>query len=130
MAQLNHRNSVKKEKLCSTKTPVLLTFSLFRALKLTFPTDVGRIIEDEQITSDLGYASPGQYVEALSPARFRPAFLQKYLLNMSIKLQYFNAKDSIEVRIPTSPRPLIVRGGCGRDQTYSLYLQRRYSCVV
>lgn len=42
---------------CAGRVPVLLQRSLYRAIKLTFATDVGGIITEGRITSDVGTGS-------------------------------------------------------------------------
>lgn len=46
--------------------------SLYRDLKLTYPTDVGGIVTDDRITTDIETGNLGQSVGVLASADFRP----------------------------------------------------------
>lgn len=54
------------------EVPVLFHPSLYKVVKLTYPMDVGRIVLDERMTSELVIESLGQSVRVLSGADFRP----------------------------------------------------------
>lgn len=60
----------KISKLCSGRVPVRLHPSLYRALKLTYPTDVGRIGTEGQITTDIRTSSMEQFIGILNAYRF------------------------------------------------------------
>lgn len=45
--------------------------SLYRGLKLTYPTDIDGIVQDGQIMSELGTESLGQSVGVVTAADFR-----------------------------------------------------------
>lgn len=57
---------------CAGRVPVLIHPSLYRAIKLIYPMDVGGIALDGRITSELGVGSLGQSVGVLSSSDFRP----------------------------------------------------------
>ena len=57
-------------KLCSGRVCVYVHPSLYRALKVTFPTDVGGIVTSGRLTTDLGHGSLGQTVGLLTPEHF------------------------------------------------------------
>lgn len=65
----------KLEKFCAGRALVLLHPSLYRAQKLTFPTDIGGIVLDARIMSNIGTGSLGQSVRFLSPANFHPVYI-------------------------------------------------------
>lgn len=54
MAQVESDESKKLAKLCPGRVLVLLYPTLYRTLKLTFPTDVGGIVLDGRNTFDIG----------------------------------------------------------------------------
>lgn len=72
MFELENHNLKNLRQFCSGRVPVLLHPSLYRAIKLTYPTDVGGIVTEGRMTSELGVGSLGQSVGVLSPADFRP----------------------------------------------------------
>lgn len=57
---------------CAGRVPVVLHPSVYRAAKLTFPMDVGGIVPEGRMTTELGTGSLGHSVGVLSPADFRP----------------------------------------------------------
>lgn len=67
MAQIESPELKKLSAYCVGKVSVLLHTSLYRVLKLMFPTDVGNIVIDNQITTDIVTGSLGQYIEILTP---------------------------------------------------------------
>lgn len=62
----------KMSNLCAGRNPFNLHPSLYKALKLTFPTDVGGIASDGRITTDIETGSLGQFEEVLNPIDFCP----------------------------------------------------------
>lgn len=50
------------KQFCSGRVPVLVHPSLYRALKLTFPWDVGGISQDGSIKTEMGTGSMGEAV--------------------------------------------------------------------
>lgn len=70
------RMMVKLKKMlsefCARRVPILLHPSLYRAVKLTYPMDVGGIVLDGRMTSEIGTGSLGQSVGVLIAADFRP----------------------------------------------------------
>lgn len=62
----------KLSHFCAESVPVVLHPSVYRAAKLTFPMDVGRIVPGGRMTTELGTGSLGHSVGVLSPADFRP----------------------------------------------------------
>lgn len=61
--------------MCAGRGLVLLHPSLHRALKLTFPTDVGVIVQDSRITTDIGTESLEQSLGVLTPIDFHPIYV-------------------------------------------------------
>lgn len=57
---------------CAGRVPGLFHPSLCRALKLTFPADVGGIVTDGRITTDIGTGSLEQSVGHMTSTEFRP----------------------------------------------------------
>lgn len=74
IAQIESLELKKLAQLCAGRVPVLLHPSLYRALKLTFPMDIGDTVLDRQITSDIGTSSLGQ----CDPLRFPSSLLIKF----------------------------------------------------
>lgn len=62
IARVETTELCKVAKTCAWRTPVLLQPSLYEALKLTFPTDIGGIVLHGRITSDVGSGNLGQSV--------------------------------------------------------------------
>lgn len=62
----------KLRHICAGMVPVLLHPSLYRTVKLIYPTEVVGIVLEGRITSELGTGSVGQSVEVLTSANFRP----------------------------------------------------------
>ena len=63
----------KLKQFCSGRAPVLVHPSLYRALKLTFPWDVGGLSADGSVKTEMGQGSMGEAVGILSPSMFKPA---------------------------------------------------------
>ena len=69
--------SYLKDNLISSKglvgrVPVVLHPSLYRALKLTYPRDVGGLAHDGAINNEMATGSRSQTVGVLTPAMFSP----------------------------------------------------------
>lgn len=56
---------------CAGRVPVFVHPSLYRALKLTFPWDIGGISQDGTINTEMGHGSMGEAVGILTPAMFK-----------------------------------------------------------
>ena len=54
------------------RVPVVLHPSLYRAVKLTFPRDIGGLAHDGAITNEMATGSMSQTVGVLTPAMFSP----------------------------------------------------------
>ena len=54
------------------RVPVVLHPSLYRAIKLTFPRDVGGLAHDGAIDNEMATGSMSQTVGVLTPAMFSP----------------------------------------------------------
>ena len=54
------------------RVPVVLHPSLYRAVKLTFPRDIGGLAHDGAITNEMATSSMSQTVGVLTPAMFSP----------------------------------------------------------
>ena len=54
------------------RVPVVLHPSLYRAVKLTFPRDIGGLAHDGAITNEMATGSMNQTVGVLTPAMFSP----------------------------------------------------------
>ena len=54
------------------RVPVVLHLSLYRAVKLTFPRDIGGLAHDGAITNEMATGSMSQTVGVLTPAMFSP----------------------------------------------------------
>ena len=66
---------VTEGKLCDEligRSPLFVHLSLYRALKLTFPRDVGGLAHDDAIPTEIATESMSQIVGVLTPAMFRP----------------------------------------------------------
>lgn len=72
MMELENGNLRKLKQFCAGRVPVLLHHFLYRAVKLTYPTDVGGIVLDGRMITEWGAGSLGQYVGVLSSADFPP----------------------------------------------------------
>ena len=72
LAELEHSSLKKCITYCSGRVPILVHPSLYRALKLKFPIDVGGITRDNRVTTELGTGSLRQAVGILTPKDFRP----------------------------------------------------------
>lgn len=72
MLEIDDPEIKKLRQFCAGRVPVLVHPSLYRAIKLTYPTDVGGIALDGRIMSELGVGSLGQSVGVLSGSDFRP----------------------------------------------------------
>lgn len=72
MIQIKSPDLKKMLQLCSGRVLLLFHSSLYRVLNLTFLTDVGGIVSDGRITTDIGTGSLGQYVRVQTPADFCP----------------------------------------------------------
>lgn len=70
--ELENSTLKKLRHFCSGRVPVLLHPSLYRAVKLIYPTDVGGIVLDGRITTELGTGSLGQSVGVLTNVDFHP----------------------------------------------------------
>lgn len=57
---------------CEGRTPLYVHPSLYRALKLTFPLDVGGVAKDGLPSAELLTGSLGQACYVLTPEDFRP----------------------------------------------------------
>lgn len=68
----NTRLEKKYEKFCARKVPVVLHTALYRTLKLPYPIDIGGIVLDSRMTSEMGTGSLRQSVGVFSFADFRP----------------------------------------------------------
>ena len=55
------------------RIPVVLHPSIYRAIKLTYPRDVGGLAHDGVITNEMATGSMCQTVGVLSPAMFSPS---------------------------------------------------------
>lgn len=62
MVELDSPDLIKLHNFCTGRVPLRLHPSLHRALKLTYPTDVGGIVLDGRMTTELGTGSLGQSV--------------------------------------------------------------------
>ena len=72
LAELEHSSLKKCITYCSGRVPILVHPSLYRALKLKFPIDVGGITRDNRVTTELCTGSLRQAVGILTPKDFRP----------------------------------------------------------
>ena len=54
------------------RVPVVLHLSVYRAVKLTFPRDIGDLAHDRAITNEMATGSMSQTVGVLTPAMFSP----------------------------------------------------------
>lgn len=63
-------NVTKLQQFCSGRFPLLVHPSLYRALKQTFPLDIGGLSPDGTIKSEMGTGSMGEAVGVLTPAMF------------------------------------------------------------
>lgn len=72
MVEMRTTKLKRLQKFCAGNVPVILDTFLYRSLKLTYPTDVGAIILDGRMTTEMGTRSLGQFVGVLSAADFRP----------------------------------------------------------
>ena len=72
LVELEHSSLKKCITYCSGRVPILVHPSLYRALKLKFPIDVGGITRDNRVTTELGTGSLRQAVGILTPKDFRP----------------------------------------------------------
>lgn len=70
MFELENAYVKKLRHFCAERVPVLLHPSLYRSVKLTYPTDVSGIVLDGWMTMELG--SLGQSVRILSAKDFCP----------------------------------------------------------
>lgn len=59
----------KLRQYCAGKVPGLLHPSLYRAVKVTYHMDIGGIVLDRQMTSELGIGNLGQSIGVLSAAK-------------------------------------------------------------
>lgn len=75
MTQVESSKLRKLAKTCSEKALVLIHSSLYRVLKLAFPTDVSGIVTHGRVTSNLRTGSLGQSVGVLTPADFHPVWV-------------------------------------------------------
>lgn len=62
----------KLRHFCDGRVPVLLHPSLYRSVKLTYPPDVGGIVLEGRVMSELGIGSLEQSVGILTSRDFRP----------------------------------------------------------
>ena len=68
---VRHLTDLKKSKQnCLGRVPMLLHPSLYRALKLTFPRDVGGVSQDGSISTEMGVDPMGPAVGVLTPHMF------------------------------------------------------------
>lgn len=72
MAQIESLELKIMAQICAWRIPVALHPSLYRALKLTYPTDVSGSVTDGRITTDIETGNLGQSVGVLIPADFCP----------------------------------------------------------
>lgn len=70
--ELDNANLKILRHFCSGRVPVLLHPSLYQAVKLNYPMDVGCIVLDGRMTTELGTGSLRQSVGALATADFQP----------------------------------------------------------
>lgn len=76
MAQMRAPDFKKISQSCAGRDPVRLHPSLYKALKLIFPTDVCSIVKDGRVTTDIGTGSLGQSFGVLTPLDFRPVCVE------------------------------------------------------
>lgn len=68
MVEVRTRDLKKKlQKCCTERVLVILHPTLHRALKLMYPTDVGGIVLDVRITTEMGTGNLGQSVGVFQP---------------------------------------------------------------
>lgn len=74
MVEFGSPDLIKLHNFCAGRVPVRLHPLLYRALKLTYPTDVGSFVLDGGMRTELGIGSLGQFVAVLHPTDFRPVY--------------------------------------------------------
>ena len=72
LAELEHSSLKRWLPFCSGRVPILVHPSLYRALKVRFPLDVGRVSRGGRVNAELGTGSLKQAVGILTPEDFRP----------------------------------------------------------
>ena len=72
LVDLDHPSLHKLSFRCEGRVPVYVHPSFYRALKLTFPLDVGGASRDGQFASELLTGSLGHACCVLTPEDFRP----------------------------------------------------------
>lgn len=65
--QIGSPDLKKMAQMCAGSAPVRLHPSLYRVLKLSYPTDSSSSVLDVQIMTDIGTGSLGQSVRVLAP---------------------------------------------------------------
>lgn len=66
----NYEKQIKEIKI----KKVLVYLSLYRAVKLTYPWDIGSLSPDGTIKTEKGQWSMGEAVDVLTPTMFKPDF--------------------------------------------------------
>lgn len=61
----------KLKQFCAGRVAVFVHQSLYRALKLAFPWDVGGISQDSSIKTEMGVSSTGEAVSILTQTMFK-----------------------------------------------------------
>lgn len=74
MVEFGSPDLIKLHNFCAGRVPVRLHPLLYRALKLTYPTDVGSFVLDGGMRTELGTGSLGQFVAVLHPTDFQPVY--------------------------------------------------------
>lgn len=69
-AYFDDRNVKRLQQYCAGRLPLFVHPSLYRALKLTFPLDIGGLSPDNTVRIEMGTGSIGQDVGVLSSAMF------------------------------------------------------------
>ena len=72
MADKEHPSLEHMNTFCSGRAPIYVHPSLYRALKVLYPRDVGSISRTNRVTVELGRGSMGQAVGVLTSTDFRP----------------------------------------------------------
>lgn len=70
LAYVEDENIKRFQHYCTGRTPRFVHPSLYRALKLTFPLDVGGPYPEDPIRSEMGLGSIGQMVGVLMTDKF------------------------------------------------------------
>ena len=72
MADTSHESLRSVRNKVSGRIPILVHPSLYRALKLTYPSEVGVIVRDGYVPHDHGHGNLGLYVGRLTLEDFEP----------------------------------------------------------